>query len=142
MLWATEWPGWQWEDHPARTKPRGFRLAGSVPSPIHFSARDAAQHGDKCFCRRDTFGDSSAGKVGTGPVKASGNWGQAAHVGETGEVARDWPGAGAASHRPCTDRAEGACGFAARFVSSLQGHGASKRVGVSAWENKALLLDL
>ena len=140
VLWAMEWPGWQRPDNSARTKLRGFTLARSVPFLIYFSARDAAWHGNKCFCCRDTFGHSSICKVGTGPVKASGNWGPAAHVGEAGEVAWGWPGTGAASRGPCTDGAEGACGFAARLVSSLQGHGASQQVGVSAQESTALRL--
>lgn len=141
VLWAMEWLRWQREDHPAWNKPHGFRLTGSTPFPIHFSARDAAWHGDKCFCHRDRFGHNSIGKVDTSPVNANGNWGQAAHVGETGEAGWAWPGTGAASCGPCTAGAEGVCGFAARVVSSLQGHGASKRVGVSAWESEALLLD-
>ena len=92
------------------------------------------------FCHRDTFGHSSVGKVGTGPVKNSGKWGREAHVGQTGEVTQGWPGAGAARHGHSADRAEGASGFAARLVSSLQGHEASKQVGVSAWESEALVL--
>lgn len=115
VLWATI-PGWQREDHPAGTKPRGFRVAGPVPFPTRLSARDAARHRDERFCRRDTTDHSSVGKTGTSPVKASGNWGQAAHVGETGEVARGWRGTGAANG------AGGAWGFAARLVSTLQGH--------------------
>lgn len=129
-----EWPGWQREGHPAGAKPHGFRLARSMPFPIGFSPRDAAWHGDKRFCCRDTFGHSSIGKVGTGPVKAS--EGQAACAGETGGAAWGWPGA---SHRPCADGAEGMRGFPARLVSCPQGHGASK--GVEMREREALLLD-
>lgn len=72
---------------------------------------------------------SSAGKVGTSPVKASGNRGQAACVGETGEAEPGWVGRGILW----------VCSLA--YVQP-QGHEASKGVRVSAWDSEALLLDL
>lgn len=72
---------------------------------------------------------SSAGKVGTSPVKASGNRGQAACVGETGEAEPGWVG-------------RGILWVCSPACVQPQGHKASKGVRVSAWDSEALLLDL